>query len=207
MIAIIDYGMGNLRSVQKAFEYIGIDSRITSNTVEISKADRLVLPGVGAFGDAMNSLRDFGLEPIIKRRLGNGVPFLGICLGYQVLFSKSYEEGEHKGLDVFKGKVIRLPEETKVPHVGWNSIDYVDENVIFKDIPNKEYFYFVHSYYVEPEDKSLVSSWTDYSVRFASSISKGNIFGVQFHPEKSSKLGLRILKNFGGISYDNFSGS
>lgn len=206
MIAIIDYGMGNLRSVQKAFERIGHIAVVTRDKKVINDAEKIVLPGVGAFPDCMKNLDDLGLiDPIIKG-VEAGKPFLGICLGLQVLFTESEEFGTHKGLDIIKGRVIKFPEglssngtRLKIPHMGWNEIRMKKKTPVLDGIPEGSYLYFVHSYYVVPEDKEVIATTTDYGVEFVSSIWKDNIFACQFHPEKSQQAGLKILENFGGI--------
>lgn len=206
MIAIIDYGMGNLRSVQKAFERIGHSAVVTRDKKVIANADKIVLPGVGAFPDCMKNLADLGLiEPIIKG-VEAGKPFLGICLGLQLLFTESEEFGTHKGLDIIEGRVIRFPEglssngtRLKIPHMGWNEIRMKKKTPILDGIPDGSYLYFVHSYYVVPEDKETIATTTDYGVEFVSSIWKDNIFACQFHPEKSQQAGLKILVNFGDL--------
>jgi glutamine amidotransferase len=206
MISIIDYGMGNLRSVQKGFERVGHKAVVTSHPDEILSADGVVLPGVGAFKDCMRNLEDGGLIDSIYKVIEKSKPFLGICLGLQLLFTESEEFGIHKGLDIIKGRVVKFSGGTshlKIPHMGWNSIKKSGQEgkflPIFEGIPDNSYFYFVHSYYVVPEDDSIIASNTDYGIEFVSSISKDNIFACQFHPEKSQERGLRILKNFGEI--------
>ncbi len=206
MIAIIDYGMGNLRSVQKAFERIGQSAVVTRDKKIINDADKIVLPGVGAFPDCMKNLADLGLiDPIIKS-VEAGKPFFGICLGFQVLFTESEEFGTHKGLDIIKGRVIRFPvglssngTKLKIPHMGWNEIRMKKKTPVLDGIPGGSYLYFVHSYYVVPEDKEITATTTDYGVEFVSSIWRDNIFACQFHPEKSQQAGLKILENFGGL--------
>ena len=203
MIAIIDYGMGNLRSVEKGFQKIGVDVTVTNSPVMVSKADAVVLPGVGAFKDCMRELTNLELIDAVADSIKKGKPYLGICLGLQVLFSESEEFGKCRGLDVLRGSVVKFeftPQKTlKVPHMGWNEIKIQKKNPLFKGIPEKSYFYFVHSYYVVPEDKSIIATTTDYGIEFTSSIWKDNIFAVQFHPEKSQAVGLQVLKNFGEI--------
>ncbi len=202
MIAIIDYGMGNLRSVQKGFEKVGHDAIVTSNYKDILSADGVVLPGVGAFKDCMRNLREGGLIDTIHKVIDDGKPFLGICLGLQLLFTEGEEFGIHKGLDIIKGRVVRFSFSTqglKIPHMGWNNIGIKRRHPVFENIQDNSYFYFVHSYYVVPEDDNIVASKTDYGINFVSSISKDNIFACQFHPEKSQEMGLRLLKNFGDI--------
>lgn len=200
MIAIIDYGMGNLRSVQKGFEKVGFDAQITSDPEAVRKAEKVVLPGVGAFGDAMENLRNAGMIDVIKDTVKAGKPFLGICLGLHLLFDSSTEFGFHEGLGIIPGQVKLLPPGLKVPHMGWNQIELQKSDPLLKDIPDDSAFYFVHSYYVEPDDPADITTLTDYGIKFTSIASRDNIFGIQFHPEKSSSLGLRILKNFGELS-------
>lgn len=200
MIAIIDYDMGNLRSVQKAFEKIGATAAATRDPKIIKDASRVVLPGVGAFKDCMKNLEDYGLIDPILKAIESGKPFLGICLGLQLLFEESMEFGTHKGLGVIKGKVVRFPAtdnpEFKVPHMGWNEIKKEKDSPILGGISDKSYFYFVHSYYAVPDDKAVILTSTDYDVNFTSSIAKDNIMACQFHPEKSQQVGLKLLKNF-----------
>ncbi|NPV26152.1 MAG: imidazole glycerol phosphate synthase subunit HisH [Firmicutes bacterium] len=199
MIAIIDYGMGNLRSVHKAFEKLGFPARVTNEADEIRSARGVVLPGVGAFGDAMKNLKREGLlEPILEA-VTQGKPFLGICLGMQLLFSGSEENGWHEGLNLLPGIVQRLPAGLKVPHMGWNQLDIQRDNPIVAGIPQASAFYFVHSYYVPAKEQDFIVAITDYGVPIAAVVSQGNVFGLQFHPEKSSRLGLSLLKNFGGM--------
>jgi glutamine amidotransferase len=203
-IVIIDYGMGNLRSVQKGFEKVGFDARVTDDPKLVEGADRLILPGVGAFQDCMDNLRDGGfIEPIL-RHVDSGRPFLGICLGLQLLFTESEEFGLHQGLDIIAGRVRRFPADLqsegvplKVPHMGWNQIDIRSQSPLFQGLSGGESVYFVHSYYVDPEDPAVVSSTTDYGMTFCSSIWRDNVMATQFHPEKSQHVGLRILENFG----------
>lgn len=203
MIAIIDYGVGNLRSVQKGFEKVGHKAVITSDPGLISEASSIVLPGVGAFKDAMANLEDLRLIRPIIAAIEAKRPFLGICLGLHLLFTESEEFGHSKGFGLFKGSVKRFKGcGLKIPHIGWNQIRYKRQEVrnqIFSGIPDNSYFYFVHSYYVEPEDESIIATTTDYGVEFASAIWKENIYATQFHPEKSQKMGLAILKAFGEL--------
>lgn len=204
MIAIIDYGMGNLRSVQKAFEKVGFEALVTSDPEVVLEAERIVLPGVGAFRDCIRNLEEGGfIEPILQV-IREGRPFLGICLGLQLLFTESEEFGLHRGLDVIPGRVLRFPdgmkegsEELKVPHMGWNQLSIKRRPPALAGIPDGSNFYFVHSYYVKPDDPSVVATTTDYGGDFCSAIWKDNIFATQFHPEKSQEKGLAILKNFG----------
>ncbi|MBF0492639.1 MAG: imidazole glycerol phosphate synthase subunit HisH [Deltaproteobacteria bacterium] len=200
MIAIIDYGMGNLRSVQKAFEHLNVKCCVTHDLKKIENASKLVLPGVGAFRDCMQNLEEKKLiEPILKG-IQSGKPFLGICLGMQVLLTESEEFGSHKGLNVIPGKVLRFPqsEALKVPHMGWNSIKKLPaaKGSPLQDIEDSAYVYFVHSYYVVPEDKKIISTTTPYGFDFCSSLHQDNIFATQFHPEKSQEIGLKILEGF-----------
>ncbi len=202
-IAVIDYDMGNLRSVQKGFEKVGASAVVTRDPALIADSTHVVLPGVGAFRDCMKNLERYGLiEPIIKG-IESGKPFLGICLGLQLLFEESEEFGTHRGLGVIKGKVVRFPphmkvegEKLKVPHMGWNDISIKKPSPFLRDIPDGSYLYFVHSYYCVPEDRSTVLTTTFYGLDFASGIAKDNIIACQFHPEKSQKVGLKLLENF-----------
>lgn len=198
MIAIVDYEMGNLRSVQKAFERVGHEATITSDPARLADASKLVLPGVGAFRDAIGALRDRRLVEPIRASIEAGKPLLGICLGLQLLFERSFEDGEHEGLGIVSGKVVRFdaPAGYKVPHMGWNQLRFQRRAPIFAGIDEGEYFYFVHSYYVVPNDHMVVASETDYSLAFCSSVWRDNLYAVQFHPEKSQSAGLRLLKNF-----------
>lgn len=200
MIAIIDYGMGNLRSVQKAFEKVGAQALITQDKNEISKAQKIVLPGVGAIRPAIDKLKDLELVSIIEASIKSGKPFLGICLGFQLLFERSDEGGEVRGLGILEGSVDKFKpsdDTLKVPQMGWNQLDLrLTDCPIFKNIDNKVNTYFCHSYYVNPKHKDIVATTTNYGIDFASSIWKDNIYGVQFHPEKSQDIGLKILKNF-----------
>jgi len=197
-IVIIDYGMGNLRNVQKGFERVGFEAKVTRNRREIEGASAIVLPGVGAFRDCMENLEKYGLIGPLLQSIGKGKPYLGICLGLQILFSESDEFGSHKGLDVIKGKVVRFrPDpEHKVPHIGWNTIEKVKEVPVLQDIGTGDFFYFVHSYYVISEEKAWMATSTEYGITFASSVWKENIFATQFHPEKSQDKGLMILERF-----------
>ena len=200
MIAIIDYGMGNLRSVEKGFLKAGVDVRVTNRPEDVGNADGVVLPGVGAFKDCMQELANLDLIDAVARAIKKGKPYLGICLGLQVLFSESEEFGKCRGLDIFRGKVVRFENgDLKIPQMGWNQLNIKNTNPLFNGIPDKSYFYFVHSFYVAPEDNSIIATTTDYGIEFTSSVRKDNIFAVQFHPEKSQALGLRLLKNFGDI--------
>jgi glutamine amidotransferase len=200
MIAIIDYGMGNLRSVQKGFERVGREAVVTSDAKTILSEGKVVLPGVGAFPDCMRNLEQNGLIDVVHQTIKSGKPFLGICLGLQLLFTESEEFGISKGLDIIKGRVelFKLQDSAlKVPHMGWNSISIKRRAPALQDVPDNSHVYFVHSFHVVPEDKNVIATTTDYGVEFVSSIWKDNIFAVQFHPEKSQTLGLTILKRFG----------
>lgn len=198
MIGIIDYDAGNIKSVEKAIIKLGEDVIVTRDKDELLKADKVILPGVGSFGDAMEKIRSYGLEEVIKEIVSKGTPFLGICLGLQLLFEESEESAGVKGLGLLKGKVIRIPdaEGFKVPQIGWNSLSFPNEGKLFKGIDEGAYVYFVHSYYLKAEDENIVTAKTDYVVDIHASVEKDNIFACQFHPEKSSDVGLTILKNF-----------
>lgn len=200
MIAIIDYGMGNLRSVQKAFERLGVEAVITSERATVERAEKIVLPGVGAIADMIAELKATGLVDTIVKTIESDKPFLGICLGFQALFEYSEENGGTQCLGLFPGEVKRFPDspEYVVPHMGWNDLTFHQTNVpIYRDLKPSDYVYFVHSYYVAPSDPTLVATTTNYdNVDFCSSIARSAVFGVQFHPEKSQDVGLRILKNF-----------
>lgn len=203
MIAIIDYGMGNLRSVQKGFEKAGSDAVVTADPRVVLEAERVVLPGVGAFADCMRNLEQAGFVEPILRVIAQGRPFLGICLGLQLLFTESEEFGIHKGLNVIPGRVLRFPEgmqqggeDLKVPHMGWNQISFRTRPPAFAGIDEGANVYFVHSYYVRPDDEAVIATTTSYGIEFCSAIWKDNIVATQFHPEKSQAIGLRILKNF-----------
>lgn len=205
MIAIIDYGMGNLRSVQKGLERVGFEAIVTREVGQIRSARGVVLPGVGAFSACMENLGKFGLMEPIREIVREEKPFLGICLGFQLLFSESEEFGRQKGLDIFPGKVVgfHAEENLKVPHMGWNRIDKCQDSPFLEGITSGDYVYFVHSYYVVPEQSSLIATTTDYGQSFVSSIATDRLFACQFHPEKSQELGLRILANFGRFAAAN----
>lgn len=189
--------MGNLRSVQKALELFGEKPMITSDKNIIQKADKVVLPGVGAYKDAIDKLKQLKLDGVIKSAILESKPFLGICLGLQLLFDYSEEDGFNEGLGIFKGSVKRIPADVKVPHIGWNSIKKINKNSNYlHNVDDENRFYFVHSYYVQPDDKSLICTTTDYGIDFTSSIEKENMFACQFHPEKSGNVGLKIIENF-----------
>jgi glutamine amidotransferase len=196
MITIIDYGMGNLRSVEKALEKVGAEVRVSRDPDDIRSADHIVLPGVGAFGDAMANLGKRGLVEVIKEEVGAGKPFLGICLGLDLIFEESDEHGLHQGLGLLPGRVELLPTELKIPHIGWNKVQIEKESRLLDGIPDESFFYFVHSYAVFPSQDSDILCTTDYGCRFVSAVENRNIAAFQFHPEKSSSLGLTILRNF-----------
>lgn len=197
MIAIIDYDAGNIKSVEKALQYLGEEAMITRDAGEILMADKVILPGVGAFGDAMEKLNRYGLVPVIHEVVEKGIPFLGICLGLQLMFESSEEAPGVEGLGLLKGKIVRIPEGDglKVPHMGWNSLSFPKEGRLFAGIPENSYVYFVHSYYLQAEE-DIVTATAEYGVTIHASVEKGNVFACQFHPEKSSHTGLTILKNF-----------
>lgn len=203
MIAIIDYGMGNLRSVQKGFERIGCAAEVTADPSRLLAADKIVLPGVGAFRDCIHNLEQGGFVEPILQVITEGRPFLGICLGLQLLFTESEEFGLHKGLGVIPGRVVRFPEgmqeqgeKLPVPHMGWNQISLKAETPLFNDISDGSNVYFVHSYYVKPDDPSVVAATCNYGLEFCAAIRKDNVMATQFHPEKSQAIGLQMLKNF-----------
>lgn len=198
MIAIIDYGMGNLRSVQKAFEYLGFEAVVTADINVMEKADKLVLPGVGAFSDAIATIREKGFDKVIYKAVQDKKPFLGICLGMQMVFDKSYEYGEYEGLGLIKGEIKLLPDNVKKPHIGWNNLNIKMRSPLFEGLGESPYVYFVHSYYLET-DAPVVSATTDYGKEIQVAVQKDNIYALQFHPEKSGDVGLQILKNFGGL--------
>lgn len=201
MTAIIDYDAGNIRSVEKALQALSEEAVVTRDRDTILKADRVILPGVGAFGDAMDKIRGYGLEEVIREVAANKTPFLGICLGLQLMFEKSEESEGVKGLSLLKGEIRRLPEisHLKVPHIGWNSLVYPNKGRLFQGIPENSYVYFVHSYYLKAKEEEIVTASTEYGTTIHASVEKDNIFACQFHPEKSSDVGLTILKNFIGI--------
>lgn len=198
MIAIIDYDAGNIRSVEKALILLGQDVKVTGDRDEILAADKVILPGVGAFGDAMATIRERGLEEVIRQVVDKGTPFLGICLGLQLLFERSDEAPGVKGLGILKGEILKIPEQEgmKIPHMGWNSLHLEHDGRLFRGIREGSYVYFVHSYYLRAEDEEIVKASTEYCTHIHASVEKGNVFACQFHPEKSSDVGLHILKNF-----------
>ena len=198
MIAIIDYDAGNIKSVEKAMIRLGQDVCITRDKERILTADKVILPGVGAFGDAMGKIRQYGLEPVIHEVVEKGTPFLGICLGLQLLFERSDETPGVEGLGILKGEILRIPDHPglKIPHMGWNSLDFQNDGRLFKNLPEHPYVYFVHSYYLKAAEEDIVTATTEYSTHIHASVEKDNVFACQFHPEKSSDIGLQILKNF-----------
>ena len=196
MLTIIDYGVGNLRSVYMAFKRLGVEAHVTADPAEVRAAPALVLPGVGAFGDAMENLQALHLEQSIVTAVKQGVPFLGICLGLQLLFEVSEEMGEHRGLGLLAGRVRRFPPDLTVPHMGWNQIHQATCAPLWRGVPDHSYVYFVHSYYAEAEERAVVAAWTDYGMDYASAVAQGNLYAIQFHPEKSQGVGERILRNF-----------
>ena len=198
MIAIIDYDAGNIKSVEKALIYLKQEVVVTGEREEILKADKVILPGVGAFGDAMANLRKMGLDEVIHRVVAQNTPFLGICLGLQLLFERSDEAFGVSGLGVLKGEILRIPDKEglKIPHMGWNSLHLENNGRLFKGIAEQSYVYFVHSYYLKAEEESIVKASTEYSTHIHASVESGNVFACQFHPEKSSDVGMKILKNF-----------
>lgn len=198
MIGIIDYDAGNIRSVEKAFAYLGEQTVVSRDPSVLMKADKVVLPGVGSFGDAMGNLHKYGLVPVIHDMVNSGKPLLGICLGLQLLFESSEETPGAEGLGILKGRILKIPPapSLKIPHMGWNSLHLQNHGRIFRDIPEDTYVYFVHSYYLHAEEPEIVKAVTDYSTEIHASVEKGNVFACQFHPEKSSRYGLKILENF-----------
>ena len=202
MIAIIDYGMGNLRSVQKGFEKVGHAATITNDPLEVARAQKVVLPGVGAFADAIAELRRRDLVPVVRDAIDSGKPFLGICLGLQMLFDVGYEDGQHEGLGILAGEVVRfqVPPEFKVPHMGWNQLQIRRRPPILEGLAEGAHAYFVHSYYVVPRDPNVIATETDYAGPFTSMVWRDNLYATQFHPEKSQADGLRILRNFAELA-------
>ena len=198
MIAIIDYDAGNIKSVEKALQKLGADVVITKDADTILNAEKVILPGVGAFGDAMSNLKKYDLVSVIKKVVEKGTPFLGICLGLQLLFDRSDETPGVEGLGILKGEVLRIPEhkDLKIPHMGWNSLHFQNNGRLFEGLPEESYVYFVHSYYLKAEEPEIVKATAEYGVTIHASVEKGNVFACQFHPEKSSDVGLQILKNF-----------
>ena len=204
MIAIIDYDAGNIKSVEKALLALGQEVEVTSDREKILSADKVILPGVGAFGDAMANLRESGLDEVIREVVKKEIPFLGICLGLQLLFESSEETPGVEGLGILKGKILRIPPSPglKIPHMGWNSLHFQNNGRLFQGIPEQTYVYFVHSYYLQAEEPEIVKATTEYSTCIHASVEKDNVFACQFHPEKSSKWGLKILENFAAVGKD-----
>ena len=202
MIAIIDYDAGNIKSVEKALLCLGAEAEVTRDAEKILQADHIILPGVGAFGDAMKRLHQYGLVEVIHEAVNRNIPFLGICLGLQLMFESSEENPGVKGLSLLPGKIVRIPAEDglKIPHIGWNPLTYPNQGRLFKGIPENSYVYFVHSYYLKADEESIVTAATEYGTTIHASVEKGNVFACQFHPEKSSDVGLTILKNFISIN-------
>ena len=200
MIAVIDYGMGNLRSVEKAFQHLGFEAAITDRPADLAEATHLVLPGDAAFGDAMAKLRGQGWEAAIRREVESGKPFLGICVSLQLMFAQSEEMGDHSGLGLLAGRVVRFPTSERVPQIGWNQIAIRRPCALLEGVPEGSFFYFVHSYYIVAEDPDDCVATTDYGLAYTSIAARANLHGVQFHPEKSQQVGLRLLRNFAGLS-------
>ena len=202
MVAVIDYDAGNIKSVEKAMMALGEDVVVTREKEEILSADHVILPGVGAFGDAMEKLHSYHLVEVIRDVASRGTPFLGICLGLQLLFESSEESAGVEGLGILSGEIVKLPEDQglKIPHIGWNSLRYPNKGRLFAGIPEESYVYFVHSYYLKAAESQIVTATTEYAASIHASVEKGNVFACQFHPEKSSDVGMRILKNFLNVS-------
>lgn len=207
MVAIIDYGAGNIKSVENAMKFLGQEAELTADPETILKAGHIILPGVGAFGDAMARLRESGMDKVIREAAARGIPFLGICLGLQLLFESSEESPGAKGLGILPGKIVRIPDgisedgrKRKIPQIGWNDISYPNPGRLFKGVPEHSYVYFVHSYYLQAADPSIVTATTEYGALIHASVEKDNVFACQFHPEKSEKVGMQILKNFLEVS-------
>ena len=198
MIALIDYEAGNIKSVENALKFLGQEAVLTRDRDRIWKADKVILPGVGAFGDAMDRIRDYDLEDVIHSVTDRGTPFLGICLGLQLLFEESEESPGAKGLGILPGRIIRIPEGEgrKVPQIGWNDLTYPRKGRLFEDVPEGSYVYFVHSYYLHADDRDIVAAQTQYGMTIDASVEKDNVFACQFHPEKSERVGMQILRNF-----------
>ena len=198
MIAIIDYDAGNIKSVEKALQFLGEETSITRDKETILAADGVILPGVGAFGDAMAKLKEYGLVSVIRECVDKKVPFMGICLGLQLMFDSSEESPGVEGLSLLPGKIVRIPADSglKVPHIGWNSLCFPNEGRLFQGVPENAYVYFVHSYYLQADESEIVKASTEYGVLIHAAVEKGNIFACQFHPEKSSEVGMQILRNF-----------
>ncbi len=195
-ITIIDYGVGNLASLENAFRYLDVPVEVTADRENIAEAEKLLLPGVGAFAPAMEKLREMEMGSLIRDKVGGGTPLLGICLGMQLLFTKSYEQGEWDGLDLVPGRVVRFQGEKKIPHMGWNRLDFEETDTLLQGLPEEAYVYFVHSYYCIPEQPEMTIATCAYGERFAAAVRHGNVWGLQFHPEKSQDVGLAMLRNF-----------
>ena len=202
MVAVIDYDAGNIKSVEKAMMALGENVVVTREREEILAADHVILPGVGAFGDAMEKLYKYRLVEVIRETVDRGTPFLGICLGLQLLFESSEESAGVDGLGILRGKIVRLPEDQglKIPHIGWNSLRFSNDGRLFEDVPEQSYVYFVHSYYLQAAEPEIVTATAEYATEIHASVEKGNVFACQFHPEKSSDVGMKILKNFLRVS-------
>lgn len=198
MITIVDYDAGNLHSVENALKYLGVETQITSDPEAVARAKKLILPGVGAFGDAMEQLKSRGLDAALKEAAAGGTPLLGICLGLQVLFERSEESPGAQGLGILKGEIVHIPPESglKIPHIGWNSLHLMNDGRLFRGISENTYVYFVHSYYLRADDERIVKATTEYGAHIHASVEQDNVFACQFHPEKSSAVGRRILQNF-----------
>lgn len=201
MIGIIDYDAGNIASVSKALAYLGEEAVVSRDPEVLLKADKVILPGVGSFGQAMENLHRYGLVPVIQDMIKNNTPFLGICLGLQLLFESSEETPGVEGLGILKGKILKIPpaEGLKIPHMGWNSLHLQNDGRLFRGIPEDTFVYFVHSYYLKAADEGIVAATTEYTTHIHASVESGNVFACQFHPEKSSDVGLKILKNFASL--------
>jgi glutamine amidotransferase len=196
MITVVDYGLGNIKSVSRALAKIGAAVRVSADPADINNSNGVVVPGVGAFATAMENIEDLGLTECLSGYLQSGKPYLGICLGMQMLFNESYEYGITKGFGVIGGSVKKFPAGVKIPHMGWNQVKYPDGSPMFNEIKQKSFFYFDHSFYIDPEKAEVVAGFTDYGIEFASAVIQGNVWGVQYHPEKSSNIGLQLLRNF-----------
>lgn len=201
MIAVIDYDAGNIQSVEHALSALGLEAVVTRDADVIRSADKVILPGVGAFGDAMGKLRDFGLIEVIREVVAAGKPFLGICLGLQLMFDESEESPGVPGLSLLKGRIVRIPEGggRKIPHIGWNDLQFPKESSLFQGVPEGSYVYFVHSYYLQAEDETVVAATTEYGPVIHAAVAKDNVYACQFHPEKSGDVGMTILRNFGAL--------
>lgn len=198
LIAILDYDAGNIKSVEKAMQLLEQEVIITRDREEVLNADKVILPGVGAFGDAMGKIRQYGLDEVIHEVVNRGTPFLGICLGLQLLFERSEESPGVEGLGILKGEILRIPDTPglKIPHMGWNSLEFRNNGRLFRNLPEESYVYFVHSYYLKAREERIVTTVTEYGTQIHASVEQGNVFACQFHPEKSSDVGIQILRNF-----------